>query len=184
MQGLITASGITPDTAIFSLGPNDASQGTAASTILTGIQNVLGYWTSAQHALIHFYKPTAATSDSIWDTFSGSLYPQCDTSAIPMFDIDDYVGRRTGGVNDGLINTTDNTHPTVAATRMFGRQLASLISGQISRFETVHLIESPLTSGTYPARPDVGLCPAGYAHYVGHDTPSDWLPGDTWDQTP
>ena len=187
MQQIVTASTLTPDTVVYSLGGNDITQGTAVSTIMTGVQNVVGYWSSAKKIWLKVYKPLDSVNDTTFDSFSGTLYTQSDTSGFPMFDFDDFVGRRTNANSDGLLGNDagSHTHPTVALQRLLGRHLAAMITpAPLARYETVHLVESPLTSGTYPARPSTAICPAGYAHYVGHDTPSDWVDGDSWDQTP
>jgi hypothetical protein len=175
---VMTAAVVTPDLTVMSLGGNDAGASVAAATILTGIQNVLGYW-SGPKILAHCYK-VSGTSDTIWDAFTGSLYTQCDASGIAMLDWDDMVGRQAQTVTDSMVGT-DGIHPTVAHQKMVGRMIARPLTGMLARPETVTLVEA---ASVYPPRPSTVICPPGYAHYVGADQPTDWLPGDSWDDLP
>jgi lysophospholipase L1-like esterase len=127
IENLISASTITPDAVVISLGGNDSFLGTTAATIITGLQNILA-WSAVSGVpvyLIHAHH-ISGESDAVYNLLSKAKLELCDSAGLAMFNWDDWVGGLATATADGLIGA-DGTHPTAVLQTMAGTNFAGLL---------------------------------------------------------
>ena len=180
-QLMMTASGITMDLMVLCVGNNDVVSSTAAATIVTGIQNIRNYWSSVPCIIVRPPR-VSSSSDTIFQALQTGALQLADTLDVPLADWNSLANTTTSYSADGAAGG-DGVHPIDAEEWRVGSWLANLVSRPMVALDSLVATMTRLqeSGGVYPARPNL---PAGAVSYIGADQPTDWLPGDSWDDLP
>jgi hypothetical protein len=118
------AAAYTPDLVVVCLGPNDILAGDSNATALGGLLTMKGWYPTADFVLLNTWEQPASPAGT-WDSYRAAKYAWCDTNGAVYVDLSAKFGPVTTAQANGLVNTTDNVHPTDGANREIGRLLAA-----------------------------------------------------------
>lgn len=168
----------SPDLVFGTLGTNDTTGGASNSTIYSALTTTYNRWPNASRMLCAPWQ-ALGFSNATWGAFCAGLYTEADTLSSVLYDMYDRSQGYAAYNSRGVMQDSTGTHPNKVAHTDVGQSLAQLLSADTAASNLVQLVES---GGAYPARPS--NVPGGQVNYVGHDQPTDWQNGDTWDMLP
>lgn len=188
---IMAAAGITPDAVLICIGNNDAFSGVASTTIATGLQNMVNYYSSTSPTLLLHPMMVPGTNQTIFDGLCAAFFTQADTTNCPSFDWNYYSNFLASYVADGQAGA-DGIHPTFTHQNLVATWLAQQICQRAFNGESgpywPGIVGNPAgrykvieAAGVYPPRPNVQ---PGACDFEGPDQPADWLDGDSWDDLP
>lgn len=182
-QGIISADSLTLDDMGIMIGGNDLFNSESVATTKTGIQNMLGYWSTLNEFLVHeFY--INGTDTTAAANLGTEFFNMADEHNIGMLDWADYINGTPSMLTDSQVGA-DSVHPKLQHQNMIAAWMAEQLVGRAMPVGDVwpglyslgggrwKVVEQ---SGVWPVRPNV---PAGFVDFVGADAPVDHLPGDT-----
>lgn len=125
--GIVTASGITVDFLLVSVGNNDVFQGSANSSTITGIQTLLGLYTATADSLFTHAWMVPSTNATNFAALGGLKYSLADQLGVPLWDWNNVVGGQATAQTDGMLGA-DNTHPIDGTSILAGKTLAAALA--------------------------------------------------------